>query len=154
MNQPTQPNLDLSDVFSYVDTNRQLFLDRLMAYLRQPSISAHGIGIAEVAEFLVELLGGLGFDTQTVPTAGWPMVLGRRAVWPDAPTVLIYGNYDVKPPDPLEAWISPPVEPTIRDGRLYDRGVGVNKRQHFAQILAMESPLDSRNTRPCHVIVL
>ena len=56
MKPPTHSNLDLSDVFAYVDTNRQAFLDRLIAYLRQPSISAHGIGIAEVAEFLVEQL--------------------------------------------------------------------------------------------------
>lgn len=154
MNQPTQSTLDLSDVFAYVDVNRQPFLDRLMAYLRQPSISAHGIGIAEVAEFLVEQLSGLGFDTQAVPTAGWPMVLGRRAVSPELPTVLLYGHYDVQPPDPLEAWISPPFEPTIRDGRLYARGVGDNKGQHFAQILALESLLACRDTLPCNVIVL
>ncbi len=125
-----------------------------MAYLRQPSISAHGIGIAEAAEFLVELLSGLGFDTQAVPTAGWPMVLGRRIVSADAPTVLLYGHYDVQPPDPLDAWISPPFEPAIRAGRLYARGVGDNKGQHFAQILALESLLACRGTLPCNVIVL
>ena len=150
----TQPNLDLADVFSYVDTNRQAFLDRLIAYLRQPSISAHGIGIAEVAEFLVELLRGLGFDTQAIPTAGWPMVLGRRTVSPEALTVLLYGHYDVQPPDPLDAWITPPFEPTIRDGRLYARGAGDNKGQHFAQILALESLLACHNTLPCNVTVL
>jgi acetylornithine deacetylase/succinyl-diaminopimelate desuccinylase-like protein len=144
----------LTDVFDFVDVNRPSFLDRLIAYLRQPSISAHGIGMAEVAEFLVELLTGLGFDTEAMPTAGWPMVLGGRTVSSEAPTVLLYGHYDVQPPDPLDAWISPPFEPTIRDGRLYARGVGDNKGQHFAQILALESLLACRDTLPCNVIVL
>lgn len=154
MQQSTYANLDLADVFAHVDANRQAFLDRLIAYVRQPSISAHGIGIAEVAGFLVELLKGLGFDTRAVPTAGWPMVLGRRTESPEAPTVLLYGHYDVQPPDPLEAWISPPFEPTIREGRLYARGVGDNKGQHFAQILALESLLACRGKLPCNVIVL
>jgi len=152
--QPTDPPLDLSDVFAYVDANQQAFLDRLIAYVSQPSISAHGIGIGEVAEFLVALLSSLKLDTEAVPTSGWPMVLGHHTTSPEAPTVLLYGHYDVQPPDPLEAWISPPFEPTIRDGRLYARGVGDNKGQHFAQILALESLLACRGKLPCNVIVL
>ncbi|MEM7029864.1 MAG: M20/M25/M40 family metallo-hydrolase [Chloroflexota bacterium] len=146
--------IDLTDVFSYIDENRQPFLARLLAYLRQPSISAHGIGIAEVAEFLVETLTGLGFETEAISTAGWPMVWGQRHISDQAPTVLLYGHYDVQPPDPLEEWVSPPFEPTIRDGRIYARGVGDNKGQHFAQILALESLLAVRKTLPCNVIVL
>lgn len=149
-----QSQLDLSDVFAYVDDQRDAFLARLIDYVRRPSISAHGIGMGEVATYLLELLSRLGLDAQIMPTAGWPMVLGRRSDAPGAPTVLLYGHYDVQPPDPLDEWLSPPFEPTIRDGRLYARGVGDNKGQHFAQILAIESLLACRGRLPCNVIVL
>jgi acetylornithine deacetylase/succinyl-diaminopimelate desuccinylase-like protein len=152
MTNVSQP--DLNDLFAYVDDRRQEFLDRLFDYLRRPSISAHGLGIAEVADHLVELLSGLGMDARLIPTAGWPMVLARRDDVPSAPTVLLYGHYDVQPPDPLDAWVSPPFEPTIRDGRIYARGAGDNKGQHFAQILAIESLLACSGKLPCNVIVL
>jgi acetylornithine deacetylase/succinyl-diaminopimelate desuccinylase-like protein len=137
-----------------VDERRQSFLDRLFDYLRRPSISAHGLGIAEVAAHLVALLSGMGMDARLVSTPGWPMILARRDDVPGAPTVLLYGHYDVQPPDPLEAWVSPPFEPAIRDGRIYARGVGDNKGQHFAQILAIESLLACCGALPCNVIVL
>lgn len=145
---------DLTPTFAHIERNRDAFLSRLFAYLRMPSISAHGLGIAENAQFLVRELTGLGFDTEAVPTSGWPMVLGRRDVDPALPTVMLYGHYDVQPPDPLELWVSPPFEPTIRDGRIFARGVGDNKGQHFAQLLAIESLLAASGTLPCNVIVL
>lgn len=152
----SEPNsvTNLADIFAYVEANRQPFIERLIDYVRRPSISAHGQGIAEVADFLVELLGGLGLETELIPTAGWPVVLARRSDAPGAPTVLLYGHYDVQPPDPLEAWLSPPFEPTIRGGRLYGRGVGDNKGQHLAQILALESLLQRQGQLPCNVIML
>src|SRR5262245_26123003 len=110
---------DLNDLFAYVDERRQTFLSRLLAYLRRPSISAHGQGMAEVADFLVALLHALGMDVRLVATPGWPVVLARRDDVPGAPTVLLYGHYDVQPPDPLEAWISPPFEPEVRGARIY-----------------------------------
>jgi len=82
------------------------------------------------------------------------MVVARWEKAPGKPTVLLYGHYDVQPPDPLDKWLSPPFEPTIRDGRLYARGVGDNKGQHFAQILAIESHLKVHGTLPCNVILL
>jgi acetylornithine deacetylase/succinyl-diaminopimelate desuccinylase-like protein len=144
----------LADVFAHVDEHRQEFIDRLIDYVRRPSISAHGLGIAEVAEFIAGVLNDLGFNARVMPTAGWPMVFGERLGVEGAPTVLLYGHYDVQPPDPLEAWISPPFEPTIRDGRLYGRGVGDNKGQHFAQILGLESLLAVRGDLPCNVKIL
>lgn len=157
MNQPTHTEAstpDLSAVFAYIDAHRQSFIDRLIDYVRRPSISAHGMGMGEVATFLVELLGGLGLETQTIATPGWPVVLAQWHDAPDKPTVLLYGHYDVQPPDPLEEWVSPPFEPTVRNGRLYARGVGDNKGQHFAQILAIESLLACYGKLPCNVIVL
>ena len=144
----------MKPIFDYIDNNRHLFIDRLIDYLRRPSISAHGIGMDEVADYLLDWLTRLGLDVQRMPTPGWPMVLGRRFDLPTAPTVLLYGHYDVQPPDPLDEWITPPFEPSIRDGRLYARGAGDNKGQHFAQILALESLLAVQGKLPCNVIVL
>jgi uncharacterized tellurite resistance protein B-like protein len=132
---------ELDRVFAHIDAHRDDHVARLMDYLKHPSISAHDIGIREVASLLVETLQALGMEAEAVPTAGHPMVLGRRADAPGAPTVLLYGHYDVQPPEPLEAWDSPPFEPTIRDGRIYARGAGDNKGQHFAQLLAIEAHL-------------
>ncbi len=144
----------LDNVFAYIVSNQQASIDRLIDYVRRPSISAHGVGIAEVAAFLVDLLGGLGMAVEAIPTAGWPMILAERNDAPGKPTVLIYGHYDVQPPDPLDAWVSPPFEPTVRDGRLYARGVGDNKGQHFANILGIEALLKVVGTLPVNVKVL
>ena len=152
MSNERQP--ELSDVFAYIDGNRDAYLERLIDYVRRPSISAHGEGIAEVAEHISSVMSAMGLETRVIPTAGWPMVFGQRCDTPDAPTVLIYGHYDVQPPDPLELWVSPPFEPTIRGGRLYARGVGDNKGQHFANILAIEALLAVRGGLPCNVKVL
>src|SRR5579875_369897 len=149
-----QEDLDLSDIFAYVDQHRQEFLDRLIDYVRRPSISAYGQGIGEVAEYIAGVMKQLGLQARVIPTAGWPMVLGERTAKPGAPAVLLYGHYDVQPPDPLEAWISPPFEPTIRDGRIYARGAGDNKGQHFAQLLAIEAHLAVHGRLPCNVVVL
>ena len=147
-------NSKLSDVFTHIDTQRESFLHRLIDYVRHPSISAHNIGIKEVADILLDMLGKLGFDTRLVPTAGHPMVVARWLEAKGAPTVLLYGHYDVQPPDPLDLWHSPPFEPTIRDGRIFARGVADNKGQHLAQILAIESLLKVRGRLPCNVILL
>lgn len=144
----------LEKVFSYVDQHKQAYLARLIDYLRQPSISAHGEGILEVATLLRDWLSELGFEAELKATAGWPMVLGRRIEDPELPTVLLYGHYDVQPPDPLELWLSPPFEPTIRDGRLYARGVGDNKGQHTCHLFAIEALLAVNGRLPCNVIFL
>lgn len=152
--QPSASQPDLGDVFAAVDQQRERSIHRLIDYLRRPSISAQGVGMADVASYIAEEMRRIGLDVTIMPTSGWPMVLGRRAGAPGAPTVLLYGHYDVQPPDPLSAWVSPPFEPQIRDGRLYERGAGDNKGQHFAQLLALETLLQCRGTLPCSVTVL
>lgn len=144
----------LARVFDYVDAHRQAFIDRLLAYVARPSISAHGVGIRETAEFLLGYLQGLGMEARLLEGAGWPFVYGRYRESPHAPTALLYGHYDVQPPDPLDAWNSPPFEPEIRDGRIWGRGVGDNKGQHLAQLLAIESWLAVAGNLPCNVIIL
>lgn len=148
------PSAALTKVFDHIAENQDGFVQRVMDYVRHPSISAQNIGIREVAALLVGMLDKLGFTAETIPTAGHPMVLGRWDKAPGAPTVLLYGHYDVQPPDPLDAWVSPPFEPTIRDGRIYARGIGDNKGQHFAQLLAIESHLAVHGRLPCNVIFL
>ena len=144
----------MADVFAYIDGQHQAYLERLIDYLRMPSISAEGIGMQDVAEFLVHWLRDLGFTARLMPTAGWPMVFAERCDAPGAPTVLLYGHYDVQPPDPLDAWTSAPFAPAIRNGRIYARGAGDNKGQHFAQLLALEATLAVQGALPCNVRVL
>ncbi|GLR91679.1 M20/M25/M40 family metallo-hydrolase [Bradyrhizobium iriomotense] len=145
---------ELSRVFEHIESNKGQFVSRLLDYLRHPSISAENIGMNEVSELLVSMLTGLGFEARRIPTSGYPVVMGRWERTPGAPTVLLYGHYDVQPADPLEGWISPPFDPTIRDGRVYARGAGDNKGQHFAQILAIESHLAVYGRLPCNVLIL
>ena len=152
MDTPLTPNLH--DIFAYIDDHTQTFLARLIDYLRRPSISAYGEGISEVADYIAGVMRQVGLAVRIMPTSGWPMVFGEYHTQAGAPTVLLYGHYDVQPPDPLEAWISPPFEPAIRNGRLYARGVGDNKGQHFAQLMALESLLACRGTLPCNIKVL
>lgn len=144
----------LKNIFEYIDNNNEPYVERLMDYVRRPSISVQRIGIDEVAEYIADIMEKAGLETKIHPTNGCPIVLGRRQESESAPTILFYGHYDVQPPDPLEAWISPPFEPEIRDGRIFGRGVGDNKGQHFAQILAIESFLACQPKLPCNVIVL
>lgn len=145
---------ELERVFAHIHSNKEAFVGRLLQYLGHPSISAHNIGIGEVSELLVNMLNDLGLDATAISTSGHPMVLARWEKSPRAPTVLLYGHYDVQPPDPLEEWISPPFEPTVREGRIYARGAGDNKGQHFAQILAVESYLKVHGRLPCNVLIL
>jgi len=144
----------LEPVFDYISRHENRFLERLKTYLSMPSISAYGEGIAETAAYLADWLRELGMEAGLRETSGWPVVIGRRMDAPGKPTVLLYGHYDVQPPDPLEAWISPPFSPTVRNGRLYARGAGDNKGQHAAQLFALESLLAVHGRLPINVIFL
>ncbi|HZB58000.1 MAG TPA: M20/M25/M40 family metallo-hydrolase [Actinomycetota bacterium] len=152
MSGPAGPRLD--DVFAHVDANRASFVERLAGWVRVPSVSATGQGMPEAAGHARALVAAAGLEASVEETAGWPLVLGHRPGPPGSPTVLIYGHYDVQPPDPLDAWASPPFEPEVRDGRLYGRGGADNKGQHLAQLLAIESLLATRGELPCTVKVL
>ena len=126
----------LEAIWAYVDEHAESMLDQLKTLVRQPSISAQDVGVKECAELLAGMMRDDGIETQILPTAGQPVIVGKGEAVPGAPTVLVYGHYDVQPVDPLDAWLSPPFEPTIRDGRLWGRGTGDNKGQLLAQLLA------------------
>src|SRR5258708_4787626 len=116
---------------TYVAENHDRWLAELSDFLRIPSISTQPDHAGEVrrgAEYLRDALKRIGADrTEIVPTAGHPLVYAEKIVSPAKPTVLFYGHYDVQPPDPLNEWITPPFEPSVRDGNLYARGSADDK---------------------------
>ena len=123
-------------------SRREAHIEKLFELLRFPSVAndrstPDACGLC--AEWLAEHLAGLGLAAEIVPTAGKPNVLGEMHVGDEAPTLLIYGHYDVQPPDPLDMWLSDPFEPEIRDGAVWARGADDNKGQLFAQLLGIEA---------------
>jgi acetylornithine deacetylase/succinyl-diaminopimelate desuccinylase-like protein len=142
----------------YLDAHAARIRDELYEFLRIPSVSArseHDADTARAAEWLRASLDGIGLTAEVVPTAGHPIVLGEwRGAGAGAPTVLVYGHYDVQPAEPLELWESPPFEPTVRDGRLFARGSVDDKGQLFLHVKALEAHLATRGALPCNVIVL
>ena len=144
-----------SAVRSYLDANRQRQLETLLELVRIPSIANNRDGSCErAAAWLMAHLQGLGFTVRTISAGGPPNVLASRVVDGAAPTVLIYGHYDVQPAVPLELWHSPPFEPTIRDGNLYARGANDDKGQLFTHLMAVEAYVRSGTPLPVNVTLL
>jgi acetylornithine deacetylase/succinyl-diaminopimelate desuccinylase-like protein len=139
-------------------TNDRRLHDDLFEFLRIPSVSARSEHVADVrraAAWVHGKLAAIGFEVTTHPTAGHPVVLGEwRGAPTGAPTVLVYGHYDVQPPEPLELWTTPAFEPTIRDGNIYARGSVDDKGQLWLHLAALESHLAARGTLPVNIIVL
>jgi acetylornithine deacetylase/succinyl-diaminopimelate desuccinylase-like protein len=130
-------------VDSYVEQNRGRLLEELKAFLRIPSISTlpeHKGDVGRAAGFVANSLAAAGLEhVETIPTDGHPLVYADWLHAPGKPTVLCYGHYDVQPPDPLELWVTPPFEPTLRDGNLYARGAADDKGQMYMHIKAVET---------------
>ncbi len=126
----------------------------LYTLLAQPSISAQNIGVQECADLEEALLNDAGFATRRLEAPGHPVIYGEWLGAPGKPTVLFYGHYDVQPPDPLDLWHSDPFTPTIRDGRIYCRGVADNKAQHFSHIAAVRHWLRANGSLPCNVKIM
>ena len=141
-------------MYDYIEAHRQAFVDELLAYLRQPSISSENVGVKECAAMLRQIMTSCGLESRVLPTAGHPVVFGEHRAGAGLPTVLIYGHYDVQPVDPLDAWQTPPFEPAIRNGRIYARGSGDNKGQHLAQLLALRAYRETAGELPVNVKVL
>jgi acetylornithine deacetylase/succinyl-diaminopimelate desuccinylase-like protein len=147
----------MTDLDQYLDKHDRRIHDELFDLLRIPSVSArseHAADVRRTAEWLRDALTKIGFDASIQPTSGHPIVLGEWRGAPGAPTILIYGHYDVQPVEPLELWESPPFEPTIRDGRIYARGATDDKGQLFLHVKALEAHLAVRGKLPINVIVL
>lgn len=105
------------------------------------------------ADWLSDRLRSMGLDSQVVETGGMPAVLARADVGPERPRLLIYGHYDVQPPDPLNEWNSDPFDPQVRDGFLYARGASDDKGQLFAHLMAIEAWLKADGALPVNLTV-
>mgnify|MGYP000420289459 FL=1 len=131
----------------YIDANRDRFLAELLDFLRIPSISAdpaYAGSVRQTAEWVADNLRKAGADhVHLEETAGFPIVYGEKMVDPSAPTVLVYGHYDVQPADPLDLWDNPPFEPVIKDGLIFARGACDDKGQVFMHVKAFEAMLAS-----------
>jgi acetylornithine deacetylase/succinyl-diaminopimelate desuccinylase-like protein len=145
---------------SYLQENKDRFLEELLNLLRIPSVSADPAFSQDVfrtADAVKESLIAAGADNvEVMPTAGFPIVYGEKVVDPKLPTVLVYGHYDVQPADPLELWDSPPYEPVVKktalhpEGAIFARGACDDKGQMFMHVKAFESMMQT-NSLACNV---
>ncbi len=144
-----------STVKNFLEDRREQSLEDLKQLLRFESVSADSSCLAtmkQTAEFVRDRLERAGLNAQIHPTAGHPIVTGEWCGAENAPTVLVYGHYDVQPPDPLELWDSPPFEPEVREGKIYARGATDDKGQMLTHILSVEAWLQTAGKLPVNVI--
>ncbi|MGB8375974.1 MAG: dipeptidase [Salegentibacter sp.] len=150
----------MKDTKAYVEKNKQRFLDELIELLKLPSISAdpaYKKDMISTAEAVKKELLAAGCDhAEICETPGQPVVFGEKIINKDLPTVLVYGHYDVQPPDPLDLWNSPPFEPVIKEteihpeGAIFARGACDDKGQMFMHVKALEF-MTKNNELPCNV---
>lgn len=144
----------LDAVRSYLADHAERNVEDLVALLKIPSISAdsrHQNDVIQAAEWLRQQLQDAGCEAELIPTAGFPIVYGAWCRKPGAPTVLIYGHYDVQPPDPLNEWETPPFEPSIRHGRIYARGATDDKGQMLTHVKSVQAWLQAVGELPVNV---
>jgi acetylornithine deacetylase/succinyl-diaminopimelate desuccinylase-like protein len=150
----------MSSQATYIEKNKNRFLEELFSLIRIPSISADSScapHMQTAALAVVDALQAAGCThTELCPTAGYPIVYGEKIIDSNLPTVLVYGHYDVQPPDPLDLWETPPFEPTIRktdlhpEGAIFARGACDDKGQMFMHIKALEV-MEQNGGIPCNV---
>jgi acetylornithine deacetylase/succinyl-diaminopimelate desuccinylase-like protein len=133
---------------------RENYLEDFYSFLRFPSVSTDekfAGKVRDCAEWLFKKLEVVGLESKLVPTAGHPVVWARNKHRSDRPTVLIYGHYDVQPPDPLELWDSPPFEPVLKNGYVFARGATDNKGQILSHIIGIQETLQKDGDLPVNV---
>ncbi|MEC8090570.1 MAG: dipeptidase, partial [Bacteroidota bacterium] len=145
---------------TYIEKNKKRFLEELFSLIRIPSISAdsnYASYMQTAAQAVADALTIAGCTlTELCPTAGYPIVYGEKIIDPSLPTVLVYGHYDVQPPDPIDLWDTPPFEPEIRttdvhpEGAIFARGACDDKGQMFMHIKALEV-MEQNGGIPCNV---
>lgn len=143
------PSLD-----EYLEAERGAFEEALYELLRIPSVSAkpaHREDMRRAAQWVADRFRRLDFATEIVETAGHPMVYAQSPKVEGAPTALVYGHYDVQPAEPFDMWISPPFEPTPRDGKLYARGATDDKGQMLTHLLSAEAWMATAGRMPLNL---
>jgi succinyl-diaminopimelate desuccinylase len=144
----------MNRVVEYISSQRQSFEDELAELLRIPSVSADSRRRGDVrraGEWTLRQFQRLGLASELIETAGHPLVYAESPPVPGAPTALVYGHYDVQPPEPLDEWISPPFEPTVRDGNIYARGATDDKGQMLTHVKSVEAWMKSAGKLPIQV---
>jgi acetylornithine deacetylase/succinyl-diaminopimelate desuccinylase-like protein len=148
----------MNNVIDFINTNKDRFLGELKDYLAIPSVSSlpeHRDDMRRCAEWTAGQMRGIGLqNVRLAETPGHPIVYGEWLGAPGAPTILIYGHYDVQPVDPIEQWISPPFEATVRDGDLFARGAADDKGQVFMHLKALEAHMTQNGRLPANVKVM
>jgi acetylornithine deacetylase/succinyl-diaminopimelate desuccinylase-like protein len=146
-----------SELEQTFERERDRYLAEWKDLLRFPSISTDPARVPDClrcADWLVTHVARMGCDARLLPTAAKPVVYAERKGDPSRPAVLFYGHYDVQPVDPLDEWLSPPFEPTLRDGRVYARGAEDNKGQLFYVLKAIEALVRRGQPLPTLKIVI
>ncbi len=145
----------MHDVLGFVENHRDQYLNELSELLSIPSVSTskeHVPDLLRCADWVAAHMRSIGLQSVDVlPTPGHPVVYGEWLGAPGKPTVLIYGHYDVQPPEPLELWTSPPFQATVRNGDLYARGASDDKGQFFVHLKGIEAFLRTMGTLPVNV---
>jgi acetylornithine deacetylase/succinyl-diaminopimelate desuccinylase-like protein len=147
----------MDKVIDFINLHRDRYIDELKAYLAIPSVSAlpaHAQDVRRCAEWTMGELARIGMqNARLIETPGNPVVYADWLGAPGKPTILFYGHYDVQPVDPLDKWISPPFEATVRDGEIYARGAADDKGQVFMHFKAIEAHLSQTGSLPCNIKV-
>jgi acetylornithine deacetylase/succinyl-diaminopimelate desuccinylase-like protein len=148
----------MNDVIDFIHTNRDRYVEELKQFLAIPSISAmpeHREDVRRCAEWAAAEMARIGLENvRVVDTAGHPLVYADWLHAEGAPTVLFYGHYDVQPVDPIDLWLTPPFEATIRDGDIYARGACDDKGQVFVHLKAIEAHLRKAGRLPINLKVI
>jgi acetylornithine deacetylase/succinyl-diaminopimelate desuccinylase-like protein len=148
----------VTTALTYIRGNQRRFVAELGRFIGYPSISAqrwHAVEVGKCAAWLADHLREVGLQqVKIVPTHRHPIVYASWRRIPESPTILIYGHYDVQPPEPLEEWLSPPFEPIVRGDAIYGRGASDDKGQMFVHVKAIESYLKTAGSLPVNLICL
>lgn len=136
---------------SFIEKNRDRYLDELKILCAQPSVSARDEGVRDCSRIVEHLLRDHGYEVQSIETPGHPVIVGK-AKGKSERTLLCYNHYDVQPPEPLELWDSPPFEPEIRDGSFYARGAKDDKGEFITRLLAADAVRETNGGElPCNI---
>lgn len=138
----------------FIVENRNRYESELIDWLKIPSVStdpAFKADVKRAAQWLAERFVNLKFKTELIETCGHPLVFAQSPVIEGAPTVLVYGHYDVQPPDPLDEWITPPFQPTIREGKIFARGATDDKGQMITHLFGAEAWIKTTGQLPINL---
>jgi acetylornithine deacetylase/succinyl-diaminopimelate desuccinylase-like protein len=144
----------MREILDHIEARADDYVARLKRACAQPSISAQGEGLTEMADLVAEMLRGIGFGVELASVGSGdapPVVLGRMRGSGDR-TLLLYNHYDVQPVDPLDEWDTPPFQPDVRDGKVYGRGTADNKGSIVSRVCALEAYLKHRDELPIDVV--